>query len=65
MEKYKSIEEYLKASDSTREDMKDLILRSSLDLLGDCAHNFEGDAAMTERVAQPLIFFNDILDNVK
>ena len=68
MMKFKSIQEYLESNSpmcNTREDMKDIILQSALELLGDCAHNFDGDARVTERVAQPLIYLNEILDNVE
>ena len=49
----------------TRQDMKELILRSSLDLLMDCAHNFDEDPVKTEEVAQPLFYLNEILDKVE
>lgn len=68
MEKFKNIEDYLNNNGNplnTREDIKDMILRTALDLLGDCAHNFDGDAATTERASQPLFFLNDILDKVE
>ena len=66
MEKYKNIEEYLQKDNMcTREDLKDVMLRSALDLLSECAHNFGGDAEITERVSQPLFVLNDILDKVE
>lgn len=65
MKKYNSIQAYLKNTLSSREDMKDVILQSALELLGECAHNFNGDAHITEKVAEPLFFFNQILDEVE
>lgn len=65
MEKYKNINEYLQENKSSKEDLKEMLLRTALDLLGDCAHNFEGDASVTERTALPLLYLNDILDKVE
>lgn len=66
MKKYKSIQEYIdnELCGDTREDMKEAILTVSLDLLGDCAHNFGGDSSKSEHAAIPLIFLNEILDQV-
>lgn len=65
MSKFANIQSYLDHEISSREDMKDMILRSALHLLGDCAHNFGGDANITEQVAQPLFFLNEIIDKVE
>lgn len=66
MRKYKNIQEYIdnEMHGDTREDMKETILRTSLDLLSECAHNFGGDCSLTEHAAMPLVFLNNILDNV-
>lgn len=67
-QKFDNVQDYIDNNGSplfTRDELKDVILRSALDLLGDCAHNFDGDAKITERVSQPLFFLNDILDNVE
>jgi len=63
--KAQNLTEYFEAQGFTREDLKDMILRAALSLLQDCAHNFDGDASETEKVAQPLFFFNQILDEVE
>lgn len=63
--KFSNLKEYFDSQLYTRQDMKELILRSSLDLLMDCSHNFDEDASKTEEVAQPLFYLNEILDNVE
>ena len=65
MEKYTSIEEFCASESMTREDLKDMILRSTLELLGNCSRNFDEDPATTERVAMPLYYFNKLLDNLE
>lgn len=68
MKRYTNIQAYLESEDTlkmSRDDMKDVILRSALHLLGECAHNFGGDANITEQVAQPLFFLNEIIDKVE
>lgn len=65
MEKYKSINEYLEAAQLTREDIKDMVIYSSLHLATDCARNFTESPEITERVVQPIYFLNEILDNVE
>ena len=64
MEKYRSINEYLESINMTREDLKYIISESALLLATDCAHNFDGEARETEKVAQPIYFLNEIIDNV-
>lgn len=63
--KYRSINEYLEANNMTREDMKDIIARSALLLVTECAHNFEGNTGETEKVAQSVFFLNEIIDKVE
>ena len=63
--KYNNLKAYFDEQLLNREDMKDLLLRSSLHLLMDCAHNFGEDAKKTEEVAQPLFYLNEILDTVE
>ena len=63
--KFSNLKEYFDSQLYTRQDMKELILRSSLDLLMDCAHNFDEDPVKTEEVAQPLFYLNEILDKVE
>ena len=65
MKKFKNMEAYLKDNEMTREDMKEMILRTSLDLLGECAHNFSGDPQPSENASIPLITLNNILDKVE
>ena len=65
MKKYKNINEFLEAYDMTREDIKDMICYAAIHLATDCAHNFSESPEITERVADPLHFFNEILDLVE
>ena len=65
IEKAKNLTQYFEAQEFTRDDLKEMILRSSLALLMECAHNFDGDARETEKAAQPLFFLNQILDEVE
>lgn len=65
MEKYKSINDYLKAVQLTREDIKDMVVFSSLHLATDCARNFTESPEITEKVVQPIFFLNEILDHVE
>ena len=63
--KFSNLKEFFDSQLYTRQDMKELILRSSLNLLANCSRNFDEDPVKTEEVAQPLIFFNEILDRVE
>lgn len=65
--KYNNIQEYIDAQNGTinRSDIKDLILRSALNLLSCCSTNFNEDPKQTEETAEPLHFLNDILDQVE
>ena len=62
---YKSINEYLEANNITRKDMKDIVARSALLLVTECGHNFDGEAEVTEEVAQSVFFLNEIIDKVE
>lgn len=64
MEKFNNLAEYLEANNITREDIKELLLRSSLNLLLDGSQNFD-DANAVEEIAQPLFYLNDIIDKVQ
>ena len=64
-QKFNSLQAYFESQLYQKEDMKEMILRSSLNLLANCAHNFDEDATKTEEVAQPLFYFNEILDSVE
>ena len=65
--KYKNLQEYIDNEwhGETRDDIKDLILRTSLDLLSYCAHNFGEDPQPSESASIPLVTLNDILDRVE
>lgn len=67
MKKYKNLQEYIDNGQfgDSREDMKDMILTVSLDLLSECAHNFGGDSSKSEHAAIPLVILNEILDQVE
>ena len=65
MEKYKNIDEYLKARDMTRADLKDMVAYSAIHLATDCARNFSESPEITEKVADPIYFLNEILDSVE
>lgn len=68
MRKFKNLQDYLNNNGSpvtTREELKEMILHSALNLLGDCAHNFDGDAEMTEQTSQPLFILNELIDSVE
>ena len=65
MKKYKNIDEFLAAKDLTREDLISLIARSAIYLSSDCAKNFEASPEITEKVVQPIMFFNEMLDVVE
>jgi hypothetical protein len=65
MKKYKNIDEFLAAKDLTREDLISLIARSAIFLATDCAKNFEASPEITEKVVQPIMFFNEMLDVVE
>ena len=65
MVKFKNIEEFCASENLTRQDLKEMILRSTLELLGNCSRNFDEDPAVTERVAMPLYFFNKLLDKLE
>ena len=63
--KFSNLKEFFDSQLYTRQDMKELILRSSLNLLANCSRNFDEDPVKTEEVAQPLFYLNEILDKVE
>ena len=63
--KFSNLKEYFDSQLYKKEDVKEMILRSSLSLLTNCSHNFDEDPVKTEEVAQPLFYLNEILDNVE
>ena len=63
--KYSNIDEYLNQYGLTREEMKSMIARSAIHLATDCAKNFEASPEITEKVVQPIMFFNEMLDVVE
>lgn len=65
MGKYKNIDEYLNANDMTRNNLKDMIAYSAIHLATDCAKNFSESPEITEKVADPIFFLNEILDKVE
>ncbi|MBQ8153816.1 MAG: hypothetical protein IJ069_09085 [Prevotella sp.] len=65
MEKYKTINEYLEANDLTRADLKDMVAYAAIHLATDCARNFGESPEITEKVADPIYFLNEILDSVE
>ena len=65
MEKYKTINEYLEANDLTRADLKDMVAYAAIHLASDCARNFGESPEITEKVADPIYFLNEILDSVE
>ena len=65
MEKYNSIKDYLEAHDMTRADLKDMVAYAAIHLATDCARNFGESPEITEKVADPIYFLNEILDSVE
>lgn len=65
IKKFKNLEEYFSSQLFSREDVKDLIIRSSLNLLLDCSRNFDESPTATEETAQPLYYLAQILDMVE
>ena len=63
--KYKTIQQLLDSQALTKEDMKEMILQSSLVMLMECGHNFGGNTRETERIGLTLSHFNEILDKVE
>lgn len=65
MEKYKKISEYLENRPFAKDDLKEMILTSALDLGCNAANNFDQDVMATSHVFTTLYYFNDILDSVE
>lgn len=63
--KYETINKFLNSQALSKEDMKEMILQSSLALLMDCGHNFGRNAEESERIGLTLFHFNEILDKVE
>lgn len=64
MEKYNSIKDYLDSEEMTVDDLKDMILRTSLDFGCNVAHVDEDVLKDTENLFYTLSKFNDLLDSV-
>lgn len=60
-----NIKQFFLSNNMTMEDMKEIILRSSLDLLRDCPRNFNQDPETTARIGDVLYYFNDLLNSIK
>ena len=65
MEKYNSIKDFCAAENITKEDLKDIMLRSAIDLGCNCVNNFEGSSETTERVFLALHYFHCILRDIE
>ena len=65
MEKFKNIKEFCEKAGMHREDLKDLILRACFHLLNNVERNFEEDAKSTAETAEPLFYFNEMLDRIE
>ena len=66
MEKYKynTVADFLEALNMTREDIKEMIAKSTIHLSTNCEKNFDGSPEVTEEVAQPFYYLLEIIDNV-
>ena len=64
MEKYNSIKDYLDSEEMTVDDLKDMILRTSLDLGCNVAHIEDDKLQDVENMFSTLWRFNDLLDSV-
>lgn len=64
MERYNSIQEYTEKTGVTVDDMKDMILRTSLDFGCRVAHMDDDDIQDAEHMFETLWRFNDLLDSV-
>ena len=65
MEKYCTISDYLEALNMTREDIREMIAKSAIHLSTNCERNFDGSPEITEEVAQPLYYLNELIEKVK
>ena len=64
MEKYNSIKDYLDSEEMTVDDLKDMILRTSLDFGCNVAHIEDDKLQDVENMFSALWRFNDLLDSV-
>ena len=64
MEKYNSIKDYLDSEEMTVDDLKDMILRTSLDFGCNVAHVEDDKLQDVENMCSTLWRFNDLLDSV-
>ena len=64
MEKYNSIKDYLDSEEMTVDDLKDMILRTSLDFGCNVAHVEDDKLQEVENMFSTLWRFNDLLDSV-
>ena len=64
MEKYNSIKDYLDSEEMTVDDLKDMILRTSLDFGCNVAHIEDDKLQDVENLFSTLWRFNDLLDSV-
>lgn len=64
MKKYNCIKEYAEKTGVTVDDMKDMILRTSLDFGCRVAHMDDDDIQDVEHMFETLWRFNDLLDSV-
>lgn len=65
MDKTKNIQAYCKKSGLTRDDMKDMILKSALELGCNCSKMIKEDEFDAETIFFTLDAFNNLLDNVE
>lgn len=64
MERYNSIQKYAEKTGVTVDDMKDMILRTSLDFGCNIAHVEDDKLHDIEHMFETLWRFNDLLDSV-
>ena len=64
MEKYNRIKDYLDSEEMTVDDLKDMILRTSLDFGCNVAHIEDDKLQDVENMFSTLWRFNDLLDSV-
>ena len=65
MEKFASISSFCEFNHMSKSDIRDMALRASLELLANCARNFDGEPTATEEVAEPLYILVELIDKVE
>ena len=65
MEKFDSLQKYLNQIDMTVDDLKDMMLTSTLSLGINAVKNFDENVHETAHVFETLFYLNDILDSVE